>query len=279
VVDYVVLGAAGMLGRAFVQNLSARGSSFLALGRKELDLRDADATVRAVEGARVVINCAAYTNVDGAESDEGAATETNGLAVGRLAAACSDAGATLVHFSTDYVFDGQAREPYPTDGVRRPINAYGRSKAVGEELLEASSCRYLLIRTSWVYAPWGKNFVLTMAKLLREKPRVQVVDDQRGRPTSSLWLAEASLRLVEAKASGTFHLTDGGECSWYELARTIGDVLGTTATVDPCSSDEFPRPAPRPAFSTLDLTKSEAILGAFPHFSLAVRETLALSTG
>ncbi|HSC87917.1 MAG TPA: dTDP-4-dehydrorhamnose reductase [Polyangiaceae bacterium] len=277
--EYVVLGRDGMLGRSFVQKLGERGADFVAHSRANADLSSREALRRATQGARVVLNCGAYTNVDGAETDEATATLINGTAVGWLAELCRERGAVLVNYGTDYVFDGAATSPYPVDAPRAPLNAYGRSKAVGEELLERSEADYLHLRTSWVYAPWGKNFVLTMKKFLFEKDVLRVVDDQRGRPTSALWLAEGTLRLLDRGARGTWHLTDGGECTWFELTRTIAEILGAPARVDPCTSAEYPRPARRPAYSTLDVSKTTELLGEFPDFRAHVREALALSGG
>jgi dTDP-4-dehydrorhamnose reductase len=254
----------GMLGRALVAALEARGQPFQAISYPELDLRDPDSVARALTRApklRAVINCAAYTDVDGAETHEADATAINGTGVQWLAERCKSLGALLVHYSTDYVFDGKASTPYPVDEPRRPQNAYGRSKAVGEEQLEASGCEQLLIRTSWLYAPWGKNFVDTIAKFGMERPVLKVVDDQRGRPTSAEYLAERTLALLERGARGTFHVTDGGECSWYEFARAIVEGTQGTAQVEPCTSAEFQRPASRPAYSVLDLGRTETLLG------------------
>ncbi len=267
-----------MLGRSFCENLQRRGADFRAYASGQADLRDRAALTRAVDGAAVVLNCAAYTNVDGAETDEATATAVNATAVGWLSEFCRSQGALLVNYGTDYVFDGSAQTPYPVDAPRRPINAYGRSKARGEELLEASHAHYLHVRTSWVYAPWGKNFVLTMKRLLTEKELVRVVDDQRGRPTSALWLAEGTLRLLDAGARGTYHLTDGGECSWYGLTQTIAAIIGAKARVEPCTSAEYQRPAKRPAYSTLDVSKTTALLGELPDFSRNVDAALRLSS-
>jgi dTDP-4-dehydrorhamnose reductase len=167
----------------------------------------------------------------------------------------------LLHFSTDYVFDGAASTPYSVTAALHPNTAYGRSKAKGEALLVASGCEYLLVRTSWLYAPWGKNFVDTIARFARERPSMRVVNDQRGRPTSAEYLAARSLALLEHAARGTFHVTDGGECTWYEFAKAIAAGSGGTAHMEPCTTAEFPRPAPRPAYSVLDLSVTEALLG------------------
>ena len=252
----------GMLGRAFVEALERRELPFRSLGEPNLDLTDRSSVNDAIgDDVRTVINCAAWTNVDGAEENEALATAVNGHGVRHLAERCKAVGAKLVHYSTDYVFEGHAEAPYRTDHPRAPLNAYGRSKAVGEEALEASGIEHLLIRTSWLYAPWGNNFVLTMAKLGRERDALKVVDDQRGRPTSAKHLAETTLALLDRAGSGTFHVTDGGECSWWEFAKYVIAKVSDTCVVAPCTTAEFPRPAKRPAYSVLDLTKTEALVG------------------
>ena len=276
--EVVVVGAAGMLGRAFRELLSARGTQHLAVDLPELDLCDASSVARHVApGARTVINCAAFTDVDGAEQREADATRDNGEGVRVLAERCASVGAALLHFSTDYVFDGRATSPYRVDQPRAPLNAYGRSKAVGEELLERSGASALLVRTSWLYASWGKNFVLTMRELMRTRRHVKVVEDQLGRPTSSSYLAERSLALLERGCRGAFHVTDGGQCSWYELACRVKDVTGSTCDVEPCSTAEFPRPAARPGYSVLDLSATEALLGPSKPWQENVATALSLA--
>jgi len=261
----LVCGAGGMLGRAWIERLAARGVEGRGADLPDFDLTDEAAVAAHVTGdLRAVVNCAAYTDVDGAEADEATATELNGAAVARLVARCDAVGVPLVHYSTDYVFDGHADAPYPVDRACDPINAYGRSKRVGEEAVLASSGRHLLIRTSWLYAPWGKNFVLTIAKLARERDALQVVNDQRGRPTSSQHLAALSLELLEREQTGIFHGTDGGECTWFDFATEIARTVAPSCQVAPCSSEQFPRPAPRPAYSVLDLSRTEAVLGPMP---------------
>ena len=267
----LLLGGDGMLGTAWARLLQREGIGFDAPTIKEFDLASNAPAERLRSGDyAALVNCAAYTDVDGAEMHEAIATEINGHAVGRLAEACRDAGVPLVHYSTDYVFQGDATEPYPTDRSRRPLNAYGRSKAVGEELVEASGCQHLTIRTSWLYAPWGKNFVLTMRHLCRSKEELRVVDDQRGRPTSAEHLAETSLTLLRAGApapgvDGIFHASDGGACTWHGLASAVNELAaGGRCKVHPCQTDEFPRPAVRPAYSVMDLSKTEAFTGPTP---------------
>jgi len=199
--------------------------------------------------------------VDAAEAHEAEATVVNGTGVGELAEHCRQIGATLVHYSTDYVFAGQASAPYAVDHPRAPLNAYGRSKAVGEALIERSGADYILIRTSWVYAPWGKNFVRTILGLAAKRPTLRVVNDQLGRPSSAEQLARGTLSLVAAGGRGTFHLSDGGQCTWFELASAVVARAGLACQVDPCSSAEYPSPAVRPSYSVLDLSRTEALIG------------------
>ena len=274
--DVVVIGADGMLGRCWAELLTSRGIDHLATTLDELDITDQSALDRFVTpGTQWVVNCAAYTLVDAAEENENLANEVNGHAVGRMAERCKDIGAKLLHYSTDYVFDGTATEPYPTDHPRRPVNAYGRSKALGEELIEDSGVEHLLVRSSWLYAPWAKNFVLTIRELAQSRDELRVVHDQRGRPTDSRRLAEVSLDLADRGSRGVFHVTDGGECSWFELAALIAHVVNPDCRVEPCTSDEFPRPAPRPAYSVLDVSTTENIVGPLIPWEDRVRDVLA----
>jgi dTDP-4-dehydrorhamnose reductase len=259
----LIVGANGMLAKAFAALLGRERIAFSSVDVPQIDLTDAASIERNVGAQfRLVLNCAAWTDVDGAEAREADATAVNGSGVGALAARCKQTGATLVHFSTDYVFDGQAKTPYPVDQARAPIGAYGRGKAVGEELLERSGARYLLVRTSWLYAPWGKNFVLTIRDLVSKRDVLSVVADQFGRPTSAEYLAERTLGLLAHGCTGTFHVTDGGECSWHAFASEIARIIGSHCDVQPCTTAEFPRPAKRPAYSVLDLSRTEAVLGA-----------------
>lgn len=266
----LVIGAAGMLGRAVTRDLHTQGRPFDAVdfvpseadGIGRFDLCAPDDLAPIASGTwGTVINCAAWTDVDGAEDREADATRLNGDAVGALANACREGGAVCVHYSTDYVFDGNGTAPYATDHPISPINAYGRSKAVGERLLAESGAAHILIRTSWLYGPWGKNFVLTMRSLMESRDQLKVVDDQRGRPTSVEQLARTTRALIDADARGVFHASDGGECTWHGFASAIRDAIGASTAIDPCTTDEFPRPAARPGYSVLDLSGTVAIAG------------------
>lgn len=261
--EFIVLGSRGMLGRAVSLELQRRQRTYWAPSRQEVDLQRLDFAGLL---PATIINCAAWTNVDGAEDDEDGARALNGEVLARLERLAD--GGKLINFSTDYVFDGKGTSPYPVDGPRSPLNAYGRSKAAGEAALESlhPSSDWLNIRTSWLYAPWGNNFVLTMRKLMLEREHLKVVNDQRGRPTSAEHLARVTLDLIDRRARGHWHATDGGECTWYEFACEIKRLTGAPATIEPCTSDQFPRPAKRPAYSVLDLSKTEAELVAMPHW-------------
>ncbi len=251
---WLVTGAGGMLGRDLVEVLAAQSCEVTAVTRAELDVTDAVAVTAAVPGHDVVVNAAAWTDVDGAESHEAGATKVNGLAPQLLAAACAAAGARLVQVSTDYVFDGGATSPYPEDAPLAPRSAYGRSKAVGEQavrqLLPKSS---YVVRTAWLYGEHGGNFVRTMADLEASRETLDVVDDQVGSPTWSREVALAVLRLVRADApAGTYHATAEGQTSWFGLARAVFEEIGADPErVRPTTTDRFPRPAPRPAYSVL----------------------------
>tara|TARA_R110002111_G_scaffold213837_1_gene276803 strand:- start:273 stop:1148 length:876 start_codon:yes stop_codon:yes gene_type:complete len=261
----VVVGALGMLGKAWRELLLRRDIEHTGLDLPTLDITDPQSIAEHIgKDTRLVVNCAAYTDVDGAEDQENTAHRLNADAVGYLADHCKTIGATLIHYSTDYVFDGKADTPYKTDQARDPLNAYGRTKAAGELRVESSGCDYLTIRTSWLYAPWARNFVATMVRLSRERDELQVVDDQRGRPTSAQHLALASLTLLEKGERGTFHVTDGGECTWFDFACEIKRLAGNTCDIKPCSSDQYKLPAARPAYSVMDLSKTEAALGPMP---------------
>jgi dTDP-4-dehydrorhamnose reductase len=246
-VKLLVTGAGGMLGSDAVRE------GALPLTRSDLDVTDAEAVRRAFEDARpeVVINCAAWTDVDGAESHEAAATELNGRAAGIVAAAAQDVGAAVVYPSTDYVFDGRSDRPYVESDPVAPQSAYGRSKLAGEEAVAAANARHFIVRTSWLFGTHGKNFVDTMLGLGRDE--VRVVADQVGRPTYTGHLARALVELAGTDAYGIHHIAGGGDpCSWFEFAAAIFDSAGSEVRVSPCTTTEFPRPAPRPAYSVLD---------------------------
>ncbi|WP_275414662.1 dTDP-4-dehydrorhamnose reductase [Plantactinospora mayteni] len=252
-------GAGGMLGRDLVAVLSARHPGRVTTAsRAEVELTDPAAVRAAVAGHPIVVNAAAWTDVDGAEQHEEAATAVNGTGVANLAAACAEAGARLLHVSTDYVFAGDADRPYPEDAPTAPVNAYGRGKLAGElavaRLLPQTG---YLVRTAWLYGAHGPNFVATMLRLATERPHLDVVDDQFGQPTWSYALAERLADLGAAAhrgaaPAGIYHGTASGRTTWYGLAREVFARTGLDPDrIRPTSSDRFPRPARRPGFSVL----------------------------
>lgn len=263
----ILLGGTGMLGRAFKELLSAGGFDVIAPEHPKFDLTNHEAirSLKVAEGG-LIINCAAWTDVDGAETNEAQANSVNGQALGPLASLCNERSARLVTFSSDYVFDGGASAPYKINSLRAPLGAYGRSKALGEEMLEHEGGNWINIRTSWLYAPWGNNFVQTMHKLLKGKKEVKVVNDQRGRPTSAEHLARTTLALLGREIKGHVHITDAGACTWFEFALEIKQLMKSKTEVKPCTTADFPRPARRPAYSVLDISKTEQLLGPMPNW-------------
>jgi len=267
----VLIGAGGMLGTEWARALP---TDIIALDYPAFDLTAPNAGEAIPDTARLVINCSAYTDVDGAEHHEDDALALNGTAVASLAERCRAIGAVLVHYSTDYVFDGQGDTPYPTDHPRAPRSAYGRTKLAGEQALETSGADFLCVRTSWLYAPHANNFVRTIARLCAEKPELKVVSDQRGRPTSAEQLVRTTQALLDANARGFFHACDSGDCTWFDFATAIAERVNPACRIAPCTTDEFPRDAERPAYSVLDLAATETIAGPIPHWRDALARTL-----
>lgn len=224
-----------------------------AVDRDEIDIRDPAACVAMVADHDFVINVAAWTAVDDAESHEAEAFAVNAVGPANLASACSAVGAQLVQVSTDYVFAGDAMSPYPEDALPAPRSAYGRTKAAGEWAVQSLCPHAWIVRTAWLYGAHGPNFVKTMARLAAERDTVSVVDDQRGQPTWTVDLAGAIVRLVETRAPyGIYHGTSSGATTWFGLAQAIFEELGLDpGRVVPTTTDAFPRPAPRPAYSVL----------------------------
>ncbi|SCF23157.1 dTDP-4-dehydrorhamnose reductase [Micromonospora viridifaciens] len=255
----LVTGAGGMLGQDLLAVLADRSDlTVTAATRATLDITDAEAVRAAVAGHDVVFNTAAWTDVDGAEQAEAAATAVNGDGVAHLARACADTGARLVHVSTDYVFPGDADTPYAEDAPTDPVNAYGRSKLAGERAV----VRFLpntgyVVRTAWLYGAHGPNFVATMLRLAEQREHLDVVDDQQGQPTWSYTLATHLVALADAALAGRapagiYHGTCSGRTTWYGLARAAFTLAGLDPDrIRPTTSDRFPRPAARPAYSVL----------------------------
>lgn len=250
---WLVVGAAGMLGQDMVDAARRAGHEVTETGRSGgLDILDPVGVAEAVDGYDVVVNCAAWTAVDDAETHEPEAFAVNAVGAAHLARACATAGARLVHISTDYVFDGAATSPYTAMSPVAPRSAYGRTKAAGEWAVRAEAPDHLIVRTAWLYGAGGGCFPRTMARLAAEKDRLDVVDDQVGQPTWTRDLAQLVVRLVAADApAGTYHGTSSGQVSWYGFTQRIVAATGATVRLEPTTSDAFPRPAPRPAYSVL----------------------------
>ncbi len=261
----LILGAGGQLGTELRSVCSGLGDVVVAAARDQVDIADG-ARLRDVVRSQhpdIVFNAAAYTAVDRAESDPERAELINGRAVGRLAEVCRDLVVPVVHFSTDYVFDGNATQPIPEEAPTSPLNAYGLSKLHGEQALLKSGADAFVVRTSWVYGAAGPNFVRTVLKVTREKGEMSVVDDQRGAPTWARDLAVASRRLAEIGAPGVYHLTNSGECTWFEVASAVVELAGIDAEVHPIRTADYPAPAKRPAYSVLS-NRRWAALGEPP---------------
>jgi dTDP-4-dehydrorhamnose reductase len=257
----LITGAAGMLGQDVQVVSIAAGHQVVALGRPQLDITDPDAVSAAVGDARpdAVINCAAYTKVDDAEGDAEGAAAINSDAAGVLAAAAAAAGAWLVHVSTDYVFDGaKTTGPYVESDLPDPRSVYGATKLAGErQIAERAPDGHTIVRTAWLFGVGGPCFPATILRLAADRDQLSVVDDQRGTPTYTGHLAGALVRLAEERSLiGVVHVAAAGECSWFEFAREVVAAGGGRAQVNPCTTDEFPRPAPRPAYSVLRSERS-----------------------
>jgi len=273
----VIIGSTGMLGRELVAACGDRGLEARGLvGPDEIDITDEHA-VRAIlarERPSIVINATGYTDVDGAEAESQAADQINRVGPGHLARSCREAGALLVHYSTDYVFDGRSQRPYRPDDTPNPVNAYGRSKLAGEREITELGCRHLIIRTSWLYAPHSRNFVRTIFDLAATRPTLDVVDDQCGRPTYAPDLASMTLQLLDHGAEGTVHAANDGQCTWYELAAAIVKQAGLPCSVRACTTADMPLPAARPRYSVLDLAATSVLVGKPRHWTEALTECL-----
>ncbi|MGC9437801.1 dTDP-4-dehydrorhamnose reductase [Streptomyces sp. WG5] len=284
---WLITGAGGMLGRDLTEVLARGGArSVTASTRGELDVTDAAAVRAAVAGHRVVVNAAAWTDVDGAEADEAAATRVNGEGPRVVAEACAAEGAVLIQVSTDYVFPGDGTEPYPHDAPTSPVNAYGRGKLAGEravtELLPELG---YVVRTAWLYGAHGRNFVSTMLDLAARRDTVDVVDDQLGQPTWTVALAHQIAELGEAALAGrapagVYHGTASGSGTWFDLARATFELAGLDPErVRPTTSEAFVRPAVRPAYSVLAHDRwAKAGVAVQPHWRDQLSEALGTMT-
>jgi len=250
---WLVTGSGGMLGQDLATVLAAAGHEVTPAPRASLDVTDLDACRAAVRGQDVVVNAAAWTAVDDAETSEPQAFAVNATGAANLARACAEAGAEMVQVSTDYVFAGDATTPYAESAQLAPRSAYGRTKAAGEWAVTALCPRSRVVRTAWLYGAGGPSFVSTMARLAGERETLDVVDDQHGQPTWTMDLSRIIEALVTSGAPyGAYHATSSGETTWCGLAREIFSGLGLDpARVHPTTTEAFPRPAPRPAYSVL----------------------------
>lgn len=267
--NILVTGANGQLGNE-MRNLASRSAnSFVfsditapqGLSTLLLDITDSQKVMETIKSQNIgcIVNCAAYTNVDKAEDQEDLAYRLNAMAVCNLASAAYECGALLIHVSTDYVFGGNACVPYRESDNTHPTGAYGRTKLAGEKAVIESGCHYIILRTAWLYSPYGNNFVKTMLKLTSERDSLQVVFDQVGTPTCAADLAYAIFDIIENNKAqgheGIYHFSNEGVCSWYDFAVTIARMAGNTVCkITPCHSSEFPSKVKRPSYSVLDKT-------------------------
>lgn len=271
----LVTGAAGMLGRDVVAAANDAGHEVVALARADLDIADAAAVRAAVVDAPpdAVVNCAAWTDVDGAEDSEAEATRVNNEGAGLVAVAAAEVGAKILHPSSDYVFDGEKGEPYFESDHTGPLSAYGRSKLAGETSVAVVNSKHLVVRSSWLFGVAGGNFVETMLHLAGQQPEVLVVSDQIGCPTYTPHLAAAIAQLIEGEAYGIHHVAASGACSWYEFAQEIFDQAGVECRVMSATTEMLARKAPRPPFSALGTERSDAM--ALPHWKRGLTAYLA----
>jgi len=285
----LVPGRNGQVGWELQGALAPLGT-VIGLDRSGMDLTSPDSIRRAIRDAQpdVIVNAAAYNNVDRAESEPDLAMKVNGIAPGIMAEEAKRLGAVLIHYSTDYVFDGERDQLYVEDDLPNPVNAYGKSKLAGERAVEAVGGKYLILRTSWVYSARGSNFVLTVLRLAREKPELSMVDDQSGSPTWARALAQVTAGLLRqrdliGRHSGVYHLAAGGHTSRFELANAIIGIMqdvsgspGGWAKVRPITTDQYPLPARRPRHPVMNKDKARRVLGIeMTHWQDALRSCLA----
>lgn len=260
--NILVTGANGQLGCEMRRLGAVSPNNYIFTDVAELDITDAEAVMQAVKAASIeaIVNCAAYTNVDKAESDEATAELINATAVGNLARAMKEVGGTLFHVSTDYVFGCDGNTPRTEDMSLNPLGVYGLTKLHGEQAIAESGCKALIFRTAWLYSEFGNNFLKTMMRLTAEREQLNVVFDQVGTPTYAGDLALAIFSIIEAGVyegnEGVYHFSDEGVCSWYDFAVEIAAAAGNSnCRINPCHSSEFPSPVTRPPYSVLDKTK------------------------
>jgi len=260
-VKVLVFGAGGMLGQDLLRAARLANHRVIGVARSDADITDSAAVGRAVESAapEVVVNCAAFTNVDGAEQEPAEARRVNADGARNVALAAANVGASVVYPSSDYVFDGSKDSPYVESDEPSPLSSYGTSKLAGEVDTSAANPRHFIVRSSWLFGTSGRNFVETMMELGTEQPQVVVVRDQTGSPTYTAHLAEGLVRLMATDAYGLHHMAAAGQCSWYDFAVEIFDQAGVECSVMSTTSAELGRPAPRPEYSVLGTQWEEAI--------------------
>lgn len=264
--NVLVTGANGQLGNEM--RLMAQNSSYhyIFTDVEEFDITDFNAILQTVKEKeiQIIVNCAAYTNVDKAENDFDIANALNNIAVGRLANVAKAQNATLIHISTDYVFNGNNHIPYTEDDITDPIGVYGKTKLAGEETIKKVGCNYIILRTAWLYSKWGNNFVKTMQKLTLEKDSLSVIFDQIGSPTYAKDLAHAISLIIERNMlnqQGIYHYSNEGVCSWFDFAKEICELSGHNCNITPIHSQEYPSKVTRPHYSVLDKTKFKETFG------------------
>lgn len=268
--NILVTGANGQLGHEMQRVAKNSQHTFtftdVAEDYKKLDITNIDAIREMVKelGIKLIVNCAAYTNVDKAESDYDTANMLNNTAAGNLAAAMKEVDGTLIHISTDYVFQGDRNTPCREDWATSPLGVYGKTKLAGEKAIEATGCKHIIIRTAWLYSQWGKNFVKTMQNLTATKDSLKVVFDQVGTPTFAGDLADVIAHIIntnQLEKTGIYHFSNEGVCSWFDFAKLICEMSGNTCDIQPCYSEDFPSPVERPHFSVLDKSKLKKTFG------------------
>jgi dTDP-4-dehydrorhamnose reductase len=256
-----ILGGRGMLGTDLASICEQKGFDVKVFDLPEFDIRNPQQLKQAVAAADTIINCAAYTNVDGAESEAELANQVNAEAVGRLGAVTKDSDKWLLHISTDFIFDGRLNRPYVETDLPNPVNAYGKSKLAGEKLLAESGCRHCIIRLEWTYGLAGSNFVTKVIKRAKADKTLKVVDDQIGSPTATIEVARVICKLLMKKPEGIFHFASAGYVSRYEMAKFIFDKLSFDVNLLPCKTGDFVTAAERPLNSRFDCSKIKTLLG------------------
>ena len=268
--NILVTGANGQLGHEMQRVAKSSNHNYIftdvADGYEKLDITNIEDIRNMVKNNNVdiIVNCAAYTNVDKAESDYDTANLINNTAAGNLATAMKEAGGTLIHISTDYVFQGDRNTPCQEDWTTNPLGVYGKTKLAGEAAIATTGCNSIIIRTAWLYSQWGKNFVKTMQSLTATHDTLKVVFDQVGTPTFAGDLADTIAHIIntgQTNKTGIYHFSNEGVCSWYDFAKLICKLSGNTCDINPCYSEEFPSPAKRPHFSVLDKRKIKETFG------------------